>query len=376
MYKQPTINRFIGREKEVADFRNWLDDPHAPPILYFHDATEEPERTGQTFPDTYQIPFIRFFEQSTAIVKSLGDRSNYANTLSTIGSVLDQQGKYEEATRRCKIALRIREEAFEHKEASELPIGYGSTTLGVIYLHSENILEAEMYFQRAFDIYSRADYKAGIAEIYNHFGHIELQRGDLEEARRWFIKGEQAASSDINVEQHINSLNKLGRISLAQGQIEKALSYLQQAIARARQVPNYLQLTESLVDLARVMQEIEQEGEVRTLLQQAEEIAAREEYEGLYADIELIRAEAALHQKRYPEAFRYLEEYCYHTLQHNTSEYRVAVRKTIDVLLTVPVAEQSVIIQELIDRWMSRGLADRYPELIEACKEVQEWSMK
>jgi hypothetical protein len=46
MYSQPTINRFIGREKEVAYFRDWLNNPHAPRILYFHDAAEEPDRKG------------------------------------------------------------------------------------------------------------------------------------------------------------------------------------------------------------------------------------------------------------------------------------------------------------------------------------------
>ena len=53
-----------------------------------------------------------------------------------------QQGKYEEAMRRCKIALQIREEAFKEKEASELPIGYSSATLGIIYLNAGNLRTA------------------------------------------------------------------------------------------------------------------------------------------------------------------------------------------------------------------------------------------
>jgi tetratricopeptide (TPR) repeat protein len=318
---------------------------------------------------------IRFYEQGTAIMKVLGDRSNYANTLSTIGSVMAQQGKYEEAMRRCKIALQIREEAFANKESGELPIGYGLTTLGVIYLNSGNIREAETYFKRAFDIYSRANYKSGIVTIYNHFGHVEMSRGNLEEARRWFLKGEQA-SADIDVEQYTNSLNKLGRICLEQGQLQEALSYLQRAIDSAQQVPDYFQLTESLIDLAQVRERMNQEEEARSLLQQAEKIVEREQYENLYASIELIRAETALHQQRYQEGFRHLEQYCYHRLQYNTSEYRVAVRKLIDILLTVPAADQSAIIQQVVDSWTTRGLADKYPELIEACQEVKEWSME
>jgi tetratricopeptide (TPR) repeat protein len=318
---------------------------------------------------------IRFFEQGTAIMKALGDRSNYANMLSTIGSIMAQQGKYEEAMRRCKIALQIREEAFARKEASELPIAGGLTTLGVIYLNSGNVLEAEAYFKRAFDIYSRLNNKSGIATIYNHFGHVELYRGNMEEARRWFLKGEQDAMA-IDVEQYTNSLNKLGRICLAQNQLPQALSYLQRAIASAQQVPDYFQLTESLIDLARVRAQMQQEDEATSLLQQAEEIARREQYENSYAAIELIRAETALRRQCYDEAFRHLEQYCYHMLLHNTNDYSVAVRKLTDVLLTIPATEQSAIIQQVVASWTARGLADRYPELIDACQEVQEWSME
>src|SRR5258708_10220493 len=48
------------------------------------------------------VEAIRFFEQTTVILKGLGNRIDYATTLSTIGNVLAQQGKYEEAMRRCK----------------------------------------------------------------------------------------------------------------------------------------------------------------------------------------------------------------------------------------------------------------------------------
>src|SRR5579859_1167694 len=46
MSRQPAINRFIGREKEIAHFRDWLDNTHAPKMLYFYDAAEEPEHKG------------------------------------------------------------------------------------------------------------------------------------------------------------------------------------------------------------------------------------------------------------------------------------------------------------------------------------------
>ena len=318
---------------------------------------------------------VRFCEQSTAILKALGDRFNYASSLTTVGSVMALQGRYEEAMRRCKIALQIREDLFAQKEASELPIGQSLTNLGIIYLRSDNILDAEKCFKQASDIYSRTNFKTGIATLYNHFGNLDLRRGDIEAAQHWFLRGEQA-SLDVSKEQYINSSNKLGRVCLEQSQVQKASFYFQRAIKLARELPDYFQLVESLIDLARVMEQTEKEDEAEALLQQAEAIAAREQYRNLYAAIELIRAETALYQRRYSEAFRHFEQHCYYAFQHTLSSYNIAVRSTTDALLTVPAAEQSRIVQQLIDNWTSRGLAESRPELIAACKEVQEWSME
>ena len=40
------IDHFIGRNKELKVFTEWLADPHAPRILYFYDALEEPTKKG------------------------------------------------------------------------------------------------------------------------------------------------------------------------------------------------------------------------------------------------------------------------------------------------------------------------------------------
>lgn len=46
MQNLQTAERFIGRNNELKIFTQWLTDPHAPHILYFHDALEEPEKKG------------------------------------------------------------------------------------------------------------------------------------------------------------------------------------------------------------------------------------------------------------------------------------------------------------------------------------------
>jgi len=46
MQNSQVSEQFIGRNNELKIFTAWLADPHAPHILYFHDAVEEPEKKG------------------------------------------------------------------------------------------------------------------------------------------------------------------------------------------------------------------------------------------------------------------------------------------------------------------------------------------
>src|SRR5436305_8571944 len=46
MASQKESTRFIGRRKEIQQFKEWLQDANAPWILYLHDAAEEKEKKG------------------------------------------------------------------------------------------------------------------------------------------------------------------------------------------------------------------------------------------------------------------------------------------------------------------------------------------
>src|SRR5579884_396028 len=46
MYEQKQSAQFIGRDKEIAAFTRWLDNPDAPWIFFIHDAAEEDDKKG------------------------------------------------------------------------------------------------------------------------------------------------------------------------------------------------------------------------------------------------------------------------------------------------------------------------------------------
>lgn len=316
---------------------------------------------------------LNYYEQSITIYKKLGRRSDYADTLIDIGTVYRNQGKIDEALRMCKVAGRILLDLFQEGNVSEILIGLNLVSLGQIYLDAGNTAEAERNFREAFDIYLRANYKAGIAVIYNLFGHVQLRTNDLENAREWFVKA-QAASRAIDIEQYINSLNKQGRIYTLQSQWEEAKAFFEQAIDAAKSASDYYQQTESLIDFANVAEHVKQTGLVNQFLQEAEEIAKRENYLLLLGQIEHIRGETNFRTEEYPGAFQHFALYCHYMAQYNLAEFNSAVQKVIDALLEMPKEIVPEIVEQLLVYWSNHQLDKSYPELMKI-KEVEDTLM-
>jgi tetratricopeptide (TPR) repeat protein len=315
---------------------------------------------------------LSYYEKSIALYKKLGRQDEYTKALTNISDIYRRQGKIEEALRKCKYAWRIRTELFREGKISEVQVGLSLLALGVIYMYAGDIIQAEQHFQAAFDIFLRVNYKAGIARIQNRLGHIQLLKGELESAREWFIQA-QEASLEIEIEQYINSLNKQGRVYARQHEWAEAVTFFEQAIVTARRVPDYYQQTESLVDLADALGRLEQAERAQQPLQEAEDIATREEYVFLLGLIEQTRGEICYRAGDYMMAFQHFVLYCGHMAHYNSSEFSIAVRKLVDALLGVPKSDVPAIVQEVLTYWTSHQLDKDYPELIRAVEDAHDF---
>ncbi len=315
---------------------------------------------------------LSYYEKSTALFKKLGQQRDYANTLNSISTVYRLQGKIEEAMRRCKIAWRIRLDLFREGKSSEVLVGLSRSSLGVIYLNAGDIIEAERCFRQAFEIYQRANYKTGIASVYNRFGQTQLAKGDLESAREWFAKGQELAR-DVESEQYINSLNKQGRICALQSKWEEAVAFFEQGIMAARQVSDYYQQTEGLIDLADALRHLGEDARIQQALQEAEDLASRENYFYLLGRVEQMRGEICYSAGEYAMAFQHFVLYCRCMAHYNAREFSVAVRKVVDALLGVPGGEVLSIVEALRAYWITNHLDKEYPEMIRALEEMNEF---
>jgi len=287
----------------------------------------------------------------------------------SVSIIYRRQGKIEEALRRCKIAWRIRLELFQAGKISEVLVGLGLHTLGTIYLDAGNILEADQRFREAFDIFLRANYKAGMAIIYNRFGQVQLLKGELKSAREQFVKA-QEASREVDKEQYINSLNKQGRVCVLQDKWEEGVTFFEKAVEEAQSVPDYYQQTESLIDLADALQYLKEGERAQKLLQEAENIATKENYVFLLGLLEKSRGQIYYGTRDYQRAFEHFVLYCHHMADYNFSAFSTAIQKVVDVLLDIPKGEVPVIVKELLTYWTTHQLNEEYPELVQTFEEI------
>ena len=241
--------------------------------------------------------------------------------------------------------------------------------LGILYLDSGDIIEAESRFKTASNIFLRTNYKVGIATVYNHFGQVQINKGRLQEALIWLEKSENA-SREVDKEQYIISLNKQGRVKALQQQWKEALSLFEQAIAIARQVPAYYQLTESLINLADTVEHLNQGDRVQQLLQEADNIATKENYLSLLGLIEYAKGYKKYRNRDYMQAFQHFVLYCEYMSQYNSTEFSTAVERVVDALLDIPKDVVPAIMHEMLTYWTTHQLDKTYPELMQAFEEI------
>ncbi|GCE31403.1 hypothetical protein KDA_68870 [Dictyobacter alpinus] len=314
---------------------------------------------------------LEFYEQSIEIYKKLGLRDNYATILNNMAVVYRRQGKLEEALRRCKIAWRIRVELAETQQISETDVALSLHNMGQIYLDAGKTIEAEKSFYMASDIMERNNDKSKLALIYNRFGQVQLNKGDTEGAKLWFTRG-KASAREVDTEQYINSLNKLGRISLQKGHLSEARASFEEAIELARKVPDYFQQTESLIDISETLEQMQLPDMAEEYLRQAQEIATHQDYVDMLGVIEQKYGLKYYELGKYAQAFQHLIKYCDNASQYNTSLFNTAIQQIVDVILELPKDKVLPIITDMISYWIANKRDQEYPELILALEEIKE----
>ena len=313
-----------------------------------------------------------YYERSLALYKGQKNRRGYANTLYNVSLLSRLQGRFEEALRQCSMTLRIRQELYEQGDTAEVAVGFSLDGLGAIYLKLGDLIQAQKYFQEAYEIYARNKRRGSLASIYNRFGQVAMGKNDLALAMEWHQRAYQEALG-VSADAEINSLDKQGRVMLEQKQFQEAITYFQQAIQRAIEMRDFYQQVEALVDLATVYERIEDYESARQALRNVEEICSKYPYYYLLGTATNLRGDSRYKEHEYKLAFEHYGRYCYYMALYNQAEYERAVRKITGLLLELPLSQEDVfgLLESLEAYWNSLQLAESSSLMMGALKEVR-----
>ncbi|WP_376797444.1 tetratricopeptide repeat protein [Thermogemmatispora sp.] len=315
---------------------------------------------------------LRCYYASLEYHQKRGSRAWYANLLNSISNVYRLRGHIEKALRYCLMGLRVREDLWRQGRLDERAVGLSHSTLAMIYLESEDLLLAEEHFRRAFECYAHVGYRSGVAATYIRLGQVAFLKGQLEEADALFKQAETLVTG-FDEEVFINSRYYQGRVALRREQWQEAAEHLLCACEHARHLQDRYQLAASLVELMEALHHLGREEEAQAAWKEARTIAEEEGYRLLLGRGEELLGSLAFAAGRLEEAFEHYLESCAWMARHNVLEYHKAQRRLLGRLFSLPLQEIPQAAHLVSEGWHQRKLAERYPELYQACKEIAQF---
>jgi tetratricopeptide (TPR) repeat protein len=271
---------------------------------------------------------VRYYEESIEIAKKEKIDRLYADILNSLGRALFLQGKIIAALGNCRAALRIREELNARNDTSDVVVGYSLTAVGSIYYDMGQKAEAEKYYQRAYNLYEKNFYQAGIATLSNRFGMLALDRGDRQLALGWFQNAHQRGI-DYNREAMAESQYRQSLLLCMSGKYAEALSLLAKAIEWAREMKYYYHQAEWQIEQSKILLQNNQLEEAQAILDVAEDLSSQYQYYLLLGRIAELRGDIAYTAKEYSVAFQFYTSYCYFMALYNDAEYGKAAENMI-----------------------------------------------
>lgn len=229
---------------------------------------------------------VYFAQQGITFARMTKDSSGVGKMLVQLGMIDDNQGKFEASEKKYQYALRQFKKTGSKKDVATVTI-----RLGVVALRNGNYDKAIGQFLQALKLAESSRDTFGLMEanyniswahldqdhyelalqylriadgfnqrlpfsnlslnIYNHFGVIYRQTGDLPKARQYLTKGIQLSNIPEYQGLNITLINNLASVYAKEGLKDKAIALQEKTLLRSREIDNYLRELQSLYGLAR-----------------------------------------------------------------------------------------------------------------------------
>lgn len=207
----------------------------------------------------------RCYDESLSIARRIGDRGIEGDLINKIGSVEFEKGNLISAIERFNEALSIHREVSNRTgEAEDL------NDMGISHIYLERFDEAERYLLLALEIHRELGNRGLEAVTLSNLAAMHL-------ARKEFASASEAATQCLTISREVEArltecwaLNHQGVAQRGFGRADRALEYLQAALAIARGIDNPRTLAGTLGNLAELLGENPERGtEARALAVEA-----------------------------------------------------------------------------------------------------------
>ncbi len=185
------------------------------------------------------------YMRSQKINESVSDSSGTANCLNNIGIIYIDQREFDQAIICFEQSLKIRKAIKDQKgiATSYNNLGWIKDEQGLEAKKTGNVIlanqlfdEAMKYHQASLKIELESGFPSGITSSYTNIGKVYKDKGDLNKALEFYLKGLEAGKEKADKKLISQTLTNIGIIYLHLGELQKAKDYCEQGLSISKQL--------------------------------------------------------------------------------------------------------------------------------------------
>jgi class 3 adenylate cyclase/tetratricopeptide (TPR) repeat protein len=190
---------------------------------------------------------IEKYKEALGIYKEIRDLSGIGKTIGNLGIIYKSRGMFSESMECYNKKIEISENIGDKRE---LALAYGN--LGILYQDMGKLDEAEQLFIKKKELTSKLGDKRGLALTYGNLGVLNFKKGDTKKGFNYLYKQLEDYKELGDRRGEANSLSNIGNLHLELGELDKALNLFYRSEPINREINDLVSLGISLYNIGTV----------------------------------------------------------------------------------------------------------------------------
>lgn len=227
---------------------------------------------------------LEYFRKEIALNETLVRQEATATAYNNMAIILKELGNYKESLNHYLNALRINREIGRDKS-----IARNLNNIGNLFRAQKFFDKAIEYYNEALIINSRIEYEEGMSLNHLNIGRAAFEDGRLTFAQEHLIKGLSEARKVNSNDRILYALRLLAEVQLEVGNLDKALSYIEQSLRRAQEEGSRSSFAKAQIVKGRILLELGQFEDAHEMAKMAYEFFSdSDELEGKLDNVDLL----------------------------------------------------------------------------------------